>query len=269
MSKTHPLKKDATFLRAGIVRFKKSVISRLTERERERYKRQIIIPGFGIGGQKKLKETHITVVGAGGLGSAVSTYLATAGIGKLSMIDNDRVELGNLNRQILHWEKDLGKNKATSAVEKLKQINTDIKIIGSEETINEKNALDLIKGCNGIVDCLDNFYTRYILNDVALKLNLPLFHAACQGWGGQVTTIIPKKTACLKCVFPKAPPKEDVPILGAVAGTIGTIQATEVIKYLVGIEPLLTNKLLIYDANFLTYDLIMLKRKKNCPSCGK
>lgn len=240
----------------------------LSDRDKERYKRQIIVPEVGVEGQRKLKSAHIAVVGAGGLGSAVSTYLAVAGIGKLSIIDNDRVELGNLNRQILHWERDIGKSKANSAIEKLKQINTELEVISFGKTIDNKNVLDLIKGSDGIVDCMDNFKTRYVLNDAALKLSIPLFHGACRGWGGQVTTIIPKKTACLKCIFPKAPPKEATPILGAVAGTLGTIQATEVIKFLVGIEPLLTNKLLIYDSKFLTYDLIRVERKKGCPSCG-
>ncbi len=241
----------------------------LPYQDKERYSRQIIIPGFGEEGQRKLKNASAAVVGVGGLGSAVSTYLTVAGIGKIILIDNDKVEIGNLNRQILHFEKDIGKSKIGSAIEKLRKINSEIEVIGFEERIDEENALNLIKGSNCVVDCTDNFRTRYVLNDAALKLGIPLFHGACRAWEGQATTIIPKKTPCLRCIFPKPPPEEKTPIIGSVAGTIGTIQATEVIKFLLGIQPLLTNKLLIYDSKFLTYDLIHVKRKKDCTGCGK
>lgn len=234
----------------------------------KRYERQLIIPGFGMKGQRKLKNASVAVVGAGGLGSAVNMYLAAAGIGEMVLIDYDKVEIGNLNRQIMYFEKDIGESKINSAVEKLKKINSGVEITGFEKEINKENAFDLIKGSTCIVDCVDNFRTRYVLNDAALKLNIPFFHGACRAWVGQATTIIPGESACLKCIFPKPPPEEKTPIVGSVAGTIGTIQATEVIKFLLGVQPLLTNRLLMYDSKFLTYDLVHVKRKEDCPSCG-
>ena len=243
-------------------------MSTLSNQDSERYDRQISIQGLGREGQQKLKEAHITVAGMGGLGSVVSIYLAVAGIGHLTVIDPDVVELSNLNRQILYWEKDIGEKKVKSAAEKLAHFNSGVEVTGMEESINKNNVLDLLQDADAIIDCLDNFPTRYILNDAALKLNIPLFHGACSGFEGRVSTIIPGMTACLRCVFPKGPPEEKVPIIGTTPGTVGTIQATEVIKFLVGIEPLLTNRLLIYDGQFLTYDLINVKRNPECAGCG-
>jgi len=240
----------------------------LTNRELIRYNRQINIREFGRKGQENLKKAHVVIAGVGGLGSSVSIYLAAAGIGHISLIDYDTVELSNLNRQILHWERDIGKSKVESAAEKLKQINPDIEIRGIEEEIKEENVLKLLKGADAIVDCMDNFRTRFILNDAALKLDIPFFHGACYEFEGRATTIIPKKTPCLRCIIPKTPPEKKVPIMGTTPGTIGTIQATEVIKFFAGIKPLLTSKLLIYDSRYLTYDLIKIERNPKCPSCG-
>ncbi len=240
----------------------------LTNRELTRYDRQIRMQEFGKKGQENLKKAHVVVAGAGGLGSSAGIYLATSGIGHISIIDHEAVELSNLNRQILHWERDIGKSKVESAVEKLRQINSDIEILGTEKEIKEENVLELLKGADAIVDCMDNFHTRFILNDAALKLNIPFFHGACYGFEGRATTIIPKKTPCLRCIIPKSPPEKKVPIMSTTPGTIGTIQATEVIKFFAGIKPLLTSKLLIYDSWYLTYDLIKIERNRKCPSCG-
>lgn len=234
----------------------------------ERYARQIIIPNFGKEGQEKLKKARVAIVGLGGLGSAVSIYLTVAGIGHLKIIDDDIVEISNLNRQILHGDNDISKSKVKSAKEKLSTINPDIEITGIKEKITKNNVIKLLKNTDVIVDCMDNFPTRYVLNDASLKLSIPFFHGACRGMEGRATTIIPRKTPCLKCIYPHLPPSEKFPILGAVAGTIGTIQATEVVKFFVGMEPLLTNKLLVYDAQFLTYDLIKIECNSKCPSCG-
>ena len=240
----------------------------LTNRELTRYDRQIRMQEFGKKGQENLKKAHVVVAGAGGLGSSAGIYLAASGIGHISIIDHEAVELSNLNRQILHWERDIGKSKVESAVEKLRQINSDIEILGTEKEIKEENVLELLKGADAIVDCMDNFHTRFILNDAALKLNIPFFHGACYGFEGRATTIIPKKTPCLRCIIPKSPPEKKVPIMSTTPGTIGTIQATEVIKFFAGIKPLLTSKLLIYDSWYLTYDLIKIERNRKCPSCG-
>jgi len=240
----------------------------LKKREIERYDRQMIIPNFGTEGQEKLKKTKVTIAGVGGLGSVVSIYLTVAGIGHLKIIDDDIVEISNLNRQILHGANDIDNSKAKSAKEKLSRLNPDTEVTGVKEKITENNVLELLKNTDAIVDCMDNFHTRYLLNEAAIKMGMPLFHGACRGMEGQITTIIPGKTPCLRCIFPRAPPEEKFPILGAVSGTIGTIQATEVIKFFVGMEPLLTDRLLIYDAQFLTYDQIEIKRNPKCPSCG-
>jgi len=240
----------------------------LSDRDLTRYNRQVNIQEFGRKGQESLKKAHVVIAGAGGLGSSVSIYLTAAGIGHISIIDHDTVELSNLNRQILHWERDIGKNKVESAVEKLTHINSNIEINGIEEKISEENVLELLKGADAVVDCMDNFHTRFILNDAILKLDIPFFHGACYGFEGRATTIIPKKTPCLRCIIPKSPPEKKVPVIGTTPGTIGTIQATEVIKFFAGIKPLLTNKLLIYDSRHLTYDLIKIERNPKCPSCG-
>jgi len=257
MNGNNPIKRDSA-----------SNYETLTEEELTRYSRQISIPGFGEAGQMRLKNARVAIAGAGGLGSAVALYLAAAGIGHIKILDDDAVELSNLNRQILYWESDIGKEKAVSAEKKLREINPYIEVRGVRNKITEENAVELLEDVNAVVDCLDNFSTRYIINDASIELGIPLFHGACMEFGGQVTTIIPKKTACLKCIFPRGPPHKKAPILGAVAGTIGAIQATEVVKFFAGMESLLTNKLLIYDGRFISYEIIELERNEDCPSCG-
>jgi len=243
-------------------------MTKLTEKDLIRYQRQIIIPEFGIKAQKKLKSARVVVAGAGGLGSAALTYLAMAGIGDITIIDHDKVELSNLNRQTLHWEKDIGRSKAESALEKIKQINPDIKVTAIHEKITADNVFSLLKGAHAIIDCMDNFETRYILNDAAIKLDIPLFHAACYSFEGRVTTMIPKKTPCLRCIFPEKPLERKCPVVGAVAGMTGTIQAAEVIKYFTGIGDLLQGKLMVFDAMFMRYELVDIKRNPKCPDCG-
>ena len=238
----------------------------LSDRERERYKRQIIL--FGESGQENLKKAHIFIAGAGGLGSPVSIYLAVAGVGKITLVDKDIVDQSNLNRQILHYDRDIGKKKTLSAEEKLRAINPDITIHAIDTTIDDSNASKLIGNADGIVDAMDNYPTRYLLNDMAQKKKIPLFHGAIRGFYGQVTTIIPGKTACLRCIFPGAPPGEVFPVVGATPGVIGTIQATEVIKYLLGTGDLLTNRLLLWDGMSMHPEEISVERNLSCPSCS-
>ena len=238
----------------------------LSERERERYKRQMML--FGDEGQELLKKAHIFIAGAGGLGSPVSLYLAVAGIGTITIVDMDIVDLTNLNRQILHTDRDIGKKKTISAEEKLTAINPDITIHAIDTRIDDTNAAQLVGNADGIVDAMDNYPTRYLLNDVAIKKNIPLFHGAIRGFYGQATTIIPGKTPCLKCIFPKAPPKEVFPVVGATPGVIGTVQATEVIKYLLKSGDLLTNRLFIWDGLAGRADEIHAERMACCPACG-
>ncbi len=234
----------------------------------ERYRRQIIIRDFGKEGQQKLQKARIAIVGAGGLGSAATIYLAAAGIGFVRIIDNDIVSKPDLNRQILYSEKDLGKKKTVVAKERLSNWNGEMEIETIDKRLSEDNFRDLFHGVDAVLDCTDNFQTRYLINEAAVKLNLPLFYAACREMQGMVTTVIPKKTACIHCIFPASPEKEkETPILGAIAGTMGTIQATEVIKFFVGM-PTLQNKLFLYDGQFNRYEVINVKRRINCPICG-
>lgn len=238
----------------------------LSERERERYKRQMLL--FGDEGQERLKKAHIFIAGAGGLGSPVSLYLAVAGIGTITIIDMDVVDQGNLNRQILHFDRDIGKKKSVSAEEKLTAINPDITVHAIDTRIDGSNAARLIGTADGIVDAMDNYPTRYLLNDIAIQKEIPLFHGAIRGFYGQATTIIPKKTPCLKCIFPKAPPTEVFPVVGATPGVIGTVQATEVIKYLLGSGELLANRLFIWDGLAGRAEEIYAERSPCCPACG-
>ena len=238
----------------------------LSERERERYKRQMML--FGEEGQERLKKAHIFIAGAGGLGSPVSLYLAVAGIGTITIVDMDAVEQTNLNRQILHTDRDIGKKKTVSAEEKLSAINPDIRIYAIDARIDETNAARLVGNADGIVDAMDNYPTRYLLNDIAIKKNIPLFHGAIRGFYGQATTIIPGKTPCLKCIFPKAPPKEVFPVVGVTPGVIGTVQATEVIKYLLKSGDLLTNRIFIWDGLAGRAEEIFAERIPCCPVCG-
>ncbi len=238
----------------------------LSGNEKERYRRQIML--FGEDGQEKLKSARVVIAGAGGLGCPVATYLAVAGVGHIRIIDHDTVERTNLNRQILHWEEDIGAAKTGSAGEKLKLINPDIMIEAVRVTIDEATAPGLFRDVDAIVDAMDNYPARYLLNHWAIKSGIPLFHGAIRGFDGQVTTIIPGKTACLSCIFPKAPPKEIFPVIGVTAGMIGMIQANEVIKYLLGTGELLGNRLLIWDGLHSVLDTVHVERDPSCTECS-
>jgi len=238
----------------------------LNRDELERYSRQVML--FGETGQEKLKSATVVIAGVGGLGCPVATYLTAAGVGHLRIIDHDVVERTNLNRQILHWDKDIGVAKTESAGEKLRAINPDIVIETAKVTIDEETAPGLIKDADVIVDAMDNYPTRYLLNRMACKFGIPLFHGAIRGFDGQVTTIIPGKTACLSCIFPKAPPKEIFPVIGVTPGVIGMIQANEVLKYLLGTGELLENRLLVWDGLRSVLETIQVERDPSCTECS-
>jgi molybdopterin/thiamine biosynthesis adenylyltransferase len=237
-----------------------------SQRELERYKRQMML--FGEEGQERLKKAHIFIAGAGGLGSPVSIYLAVAGIGTITIVDMDVVDQTNLNRQILHYDRDIGRKKTASAEEKLRELNPDIIINAVDVKIDEINAAKLIGRAEGIVDAMDNYPTRYLLNDVAIAKKIPLFHGGIRGFYGQATTIIPGTTPCLKCIFPKPPPKEVFPVMGVTPGIIGTIQANEVIKYLLGSGELLMGRLFIWDGLQAHGEEICVERNPACEACG-
>ena len=239
----------------------------LTKAEVERYRRQISI--FGEEGQGELKKAKVFIAGAGGLGSSISTYLTVAGVGRLRVVDHDIVALGNLNRQILHWDSDIGKKKLESAEEKLRRMNPNIEVEIISETIDKSNVDELVGGFDVIVDAMDNFDARYVLNKTALTKKTPLFHGAVHGFYGQATTIIPGKTACLRCIFPEAPPPDVPPVIGVTPGIIGCIQATEVIKYVLGIGRLLENRLLVWDGLNSQIDEVPLAKNPGCEDCGR
>ncbi len=237
------------------------------ERGLNRYERQIKI--FGEEGQGRLRRAKVTIAGAGGLGSVSAAYLTVAGVGRIRVVDHDVVELSNLNRQILHWEKDIGREKAESFEEKLSQMNSEVEVAVMGQRISEDNVADVVKGSDLIVDAMDNFQTRYLLNRVALEKKIPLFHGGVYGFEGQVTTIIPGKTACLRCVFPEAPAPETFPVIGATCGVIGCIQATEVVKYIVGAGELLKNRLLVWDGLDARMEEFAVERNPACEDCGE
>ena len=241
----------------------------LTDNERERYNRQILIPDFGEEGQEKLKNSTVFIAGAGGLGSPVAMYLAAAGIGTIRIADNDRVSISNLNRQILHGDADLGHPKVASAGETLSRLNPGMKTVTLHETITEDNIEELIGDADCIIDAMDNLPARYILNRAAVNTGKPFFHGAVYGYEGRAMTIIPGKSACLYCLYHGAtPPVDEIPVLGATAGVTGSIQASEVVKYLTGSGDLLLGRLLCYDGFSMKFMELHVKRDASCEHCG-
>lgn len=240
----------------------------LLEKELERYNRQIMI--LGTEGQNKLKTAKVFIAGAGGLGSSVSLYLAAAGVGKIKVADHDAVKLDNLNRQILYTDEDLGKKKSITARSRLAQVNPHVDVEATSESIDEKNAHELVRNFDTIVDAMDNYPTRYLLNRAAIMNNIPMVHGAVHGLSGQITTIIPGKTACLRCIFPEAPsPSSAFPIVGVACGILGCLQAAEVIKSILGIGKLLENKLLLLDVLNSSVDEVEVRKNPGCKDCGR
>jgi adenylyltransferase/sulfurtransferase len=242
---------------------------RLTNLELERYQRQMLLDGWGSAGQDKLKESCVFIAGAGGLGSPVAIYLAAAGIGRLRICDYDTLEISNLNRQILHTHTRIGKYKALSAKTSLHNINPHVKVEAYYEKIDEKSIAGLVNKASIIVDCMDNFPTRYILNDFAVRNRLVLVHGSIWGLEGRVTTIRFPQTSCLACIFPESPPPGVFPVVGVTPGIIGCLQAMEVIKYLVGIGENLYNHLLIFSGKEMGFQKIKVRPDPNCHVCAK
>ncbi len=241
----------------------------LTERELQRYDRQMMIYGFGEEGQEKLKKARVFIAGAGGLGSPAAIYLAVAGVGTIRIADHDTVELSNLNRQILHQDENIGEEKAGSASDKLKKLNPDVNIETIADTITEANAAELVGDSDLIVDAMDNLPTRYLLNKTAIEKKIPFFHGAVYGFEGRAMTVIPGKSACLNCLYHGAAvPKVKFPVIGVTPAVIGCIQATEVIKYITGLGELLTGRLLNYDALSMKFTEFKVNRDPDCEHCG-
>jgi adenylyltransferase/sulfurtransferase len=246
-----------------------------TEEQLQRYSRHIILPEVGGKGQKKISSAKIFIIGAGGLGCPVGYYLTAAGVGTIALIDNDNVELSNLQRQIAHNVKTLGVNKADSVKKTFEALNPDVNVIAIKERINNKNILELIKDYDIIVDGSDNFPTRYLVNDACVMLKKPLVSGAILRFEGQVTTILPGDGPCYRCLFEDPPPPGLVPscqeagVLGILPGVIGTLQATEVLKLILGKGSPLKGQLLIYDALETNFRKVKIPKNPNCPICGK
>lgn len=240
----------------------------LTFGELERYDRQLLIRELGQAGQERLKQARVAIAGAGGLGSAAALYLAAAGIGTIGLIDHDEVRLGNLNRQILHWPGDVGRKKVVSAAEKLKNMNPWTEIVPVDRRITDKNAADLLSGFDGVIDALDNLQTRFLINRAALDHGIPIFHGAVRAFEGRVMTVIPGRTACLGCVYRGVMPEEKIPVIGVAPAVIGSLQATEAIKYVVGAGRLLTDRFMIYDGLRMSFTELSVERDLNCPHCA-
>ncbi|SJZ34015.1 HesA/MoeB/ThiF family protein [Selenihalanaerobacter shriftii] len=246
----------------------------LSSEELQRYDRHIILDEIGQEGQQKLKESSVLIVGAGGLGSPVAYYLAAVGIGCIGIIDFDEIELSNLQRQILHSTSNIGSFKVDSAEKSLKALNPNLDIITYQASLKTDNVEDLVMRYDIVINCVDNFASRYLINDACVSNNIPLIEAGVLGFEGQVMVIIPGKGPCYRCIFPESSKQgrisadKEIGVLGAVAGTIGTLQATEAIKYLLGIGELLFSKLLIYDALHASFRKVELKANPRCPICG-
>jgi molybdopterin/thiamine biosynthesis adenylyltransferase len=243
-------------------------MAELTDYEKTRYSRQMLIDGWGETGQIKLKSSSVFIAGAGGLGSPVSIYLAIAGVGEIKICDADTVELSNLNRQILHTDARIGEPKAMSAGKTLAEMNPTISISTSPDLLDEKSVDKAVGQPDISVDCLDNFETRYLLNAYCTKHRIPLVHGAVWGMIGQTTFLYPPDTPCLRCIFPEAPPKETFPVLGATPGVIGCFQAMEVLKFLTGSGTNLKGRLLFFDGEEMTFNSVEVKRNPACPDCG-
>jgi molybdopterin/thiamine biosynthesis adenylyltransferase len=239
----------------------------LTQKELERYHRQMLIHNWGKEGQKKLRSATVFIAGAGGLGSPVAIYLTVAGIGKIRICDHGAPELSNLNRQILHAENDIGKNKSLSAQESLNALNPHVMVEPLTDMISEETVEKLVGDSHIILDCLDNFPARHILNRYAVKKGLPFIHAGIYGLSGQLTFIQTPDTPCLHCIFPGSPPPAVFPVAGVTPGVIGVLEATETIKWLVGIGKNLKGRLLIWDGELMEFQNVAVSKDPNCPVC--
>ena len=240
----------------------------LTDGEKSRYDRQMLVRGIGEEGQRKLKAARVVIAGSGGLGTPAALYLAAAGVGTIRVIDGDDVELSNLNRQVLHWQKDVGRKKTDSISEKLRQLNSDIVIDPVQDMITEANVRDMVSGFHLVLDGTDNLETRFLLNSAAIHEGIPFVHGAVYGFEGRVSVILPGKTPCLGCVYRGPIPKQRSPIIGVTAAVVGSLQATEAIKYILGLGQLLTNQLLVYNGLRMRFATLTIKRDPNCRYCS-
>jgi adenylyltransferase/sulfurtransferase len=248
----------------------------LSNEEIRRYSRHLIMPEFGMEGQRRLKQGSVLLIGAGGLGAPLGLYLAAAGVGHIGLVDFDVVDESNLQRQIIHGTSTLGMRKTESAKRRLKDMNPNVEVTTYEEQITSENALDLLRPYDVIVDGTDNFPTRYLTNDASVMLGKPNVYGSIFRFEGQATVFYPKEGGpCYRCLYPEPPPPGLVPscaeggVLGVLPGLIGTVQATETVKLLAGIGEPLIGRLMLYDALVMRFRELRLRRNPDCPVCGE
>jgi molybdopterin-synthase adenylyltransferase len=247
----------------------------LSEREIERYSRQLVLPEWSGAIQERLAASSALVVGAGALGSPAATYLTAAGVGRIGIVDSDAVDISNLQRQPLHFTPDIGAPKAESAAQKLGVLNTEITVEPYPVTLDEQNAEALVTGADVVVDCSDSFATRYTVNDACCAQRIPLVESGVLGFGGMVMAIRPGETACYRCAFPVEPPAGSVPscreagVLGAVAGVLGSLQALEALKLLTGAGEPPGDVIVQFDGLTLQQTLVRTSRREGCTACAE
>jgi molybdopterin/thiamine biosynthesis adenylyltransferase/rhodanese-related sulfurtransferase len=247
----------------------------LTAEQRERYSRHMLVPEIGIEGQQKLLDAKVLLLGAGGLGSPTALYLAAAGVGTLGIVDDDVVDLSNLQRQVIHTTDRIGTPKVDSAEQSIHAINPDVNVVKYQTRIDASNIVEIIKDYDVIVDGVDNFPTRYLLNDATVRLKIPVVSASILGFDGQLSVFKPYEGPCYRCLFREPPPAELAPscgangVLGVLPGTMGLLQATEVVKLIVGIGDPAIGRLLLYDALGATLTEVKVHRDPECPICSR
>jgi sulfur-carrier protein adenylyltransferase/sulfurtransferase len=247
----------------------------LSKEQRERYSRHLLIPEIGLEGQTKLLEAKVLLLGAGGLGSPTALYLAAAGVGTLGIVDDDEVDLSNLQRQVIHTTDRIGVAKVDSAEESIKAINPDVEVVKYRTRLDASNVMEIVQGYDVIVDGADNFPTRYLLNDATVRLGIPVVSASILGFDGQLSVFQPHEGPCYRCLYPVPPPAELAPscgangVLGVLPGTMGLLQATEVIKLVTGAGEPLVGRLLLYEALGATFTELKVRRDPECPVCSR
>lgn len=247
----------------------------LTNEQLERYSRHLILKEVGVRGQKKLLESKVLIIGAGGLGAPAAMYLAAAGVGTIGVADSDVVDLSNLQRQIIHATEDVGKPKTESARETMERMNPDVTVKTYQTFVSAANIMELIADYDFILDGTDNFPAKFLINDACVLAKKPFCHAGIIRFKGQLMTYVPGKGPCYRCVFREPPPKDAVPtckqagVIGTMGGVIGSLQAMEAIKYLLGVGNLLTGYLLTYDALTMEFRKVKLPRRADCAVCGE
>ncbi len=247
----------------------------MNEQQIERYSRNIILKEVGGKGQERLLSSKVLIIGAGGLGSPAALYLAAAGVGTIGLVDGDRVDMSNLQRQIIHFTGDVGIWKVDSARDKINRLNPDVEVKVYKERATSANVAEMIAEYDFIIDGTDNFPAKFLINDACVLGQKPYSHAGILRFDGQTITVLPHESACYRCIFMAPPPPGAVPscsqagILGGIAGVLGTIQAVEVLKYLLGAGQLLSNRILTIDGLSMSFRELKVKRNPRCPVCGE